>query len=77
VTPPVARAAALLALAGVLAGCVASLPEAGGAPPSDPLPEVRSLPPAPGMVWVGGSWHWDGRDWAWIPGRWEAAPPPR
>jgi hypothetical protein len=61
----------------VVAGCVTPLPEANGAPPPDPMPEVQSLPPAPGMVWVAGSWHWDGRTYAWIPGRWENAPPSR
>jgi hypothetical protein len=71
--PLVARLAVLAG--GLLAGCVAPLPEAPVAPPSDPMPEVRSLPPAPGMVWAAGSWHWDRRDWTWIPGRWEMPPP--
>ena len=68
------RLAALLAIA-TLSGCVASLADAPPSVPPAPLPEVRSLAPAPGMVWVAGSWHWDDHDWAWIPGRWETAPP--
>jgi len=62
-----------------LSGCVAPLADAPlFAPPAPPapLPEVRSLAPAPGLVWVAGSWHWDDHDWVWIPGRWETAPPP-
>ena len=73
------RLAALLAaaLSGyVFTGCVAPLADAPLAAPPAPLPEVQSLAPAPGMVWVAGSWHWDGHDWAWIPGRWETRPPP-
>ncbi len=68
---------ALLAVALTFAGCAAPLWEGPVPPPTEPMPEVRSLPPAPGMVWVAGSWHWDGRAYAWIPGRWETAPPSR
>ena len=30
--------------------------------------------PEPGVVWARGYWDWDGNSWAWIPGRWVAAP---
>ncbi len=68
-------ASSLLALAVLLAGCVAGLGDVPPSAPPAPLPELRSLAPAPGMVWVAGSWHWDGHDWVWIPGRWETPPP--
>jgi hypothetical protein len=62
------------AFAAALSGCVAGLGEAPPFAAPEPLPEVRSLVPAPGMVWVAGTWHWSDRDWVWIPGRWETAP---
>ncbi|MFT3773894.1 MAG: hypothetical protein QM820_51655 [Minicystis sp.] len=66
--------AAVLAVSGVvLAGCVAGLGD-GPAPPA-PLPEFQSPAPAPGMVWVAGSWHWNGTEHVWIPGHWESPPP--
>ncbi len=44
-------------------------------PPPATLAENPPAPPAPNAVWVGGYWHWTGMQYAWIPGRWEAAPP--
>jgi hypothetical protein len=57
-------------------GCVAAAnePQARHGPAPAPLPEVRTAAPAPGMVWVAGSWHWDGIDYVWLPGRWESPP---
>jgi hypothetical protein len=57
--------------------CVAGAPDrpAGIPAPPAPLSEIRSDPPAPGMVWVPGSWHWNVDDYVWLPGRWESAPP--
>jgi hypothetical protein len=71
-----AAAACGLALA-FTAACVGSAPDrpAHGAEPPAPLPEITSGPPAPGMVWVPGAWHWDGARYVWIPGRWETPPP--
>lgn len=66
---------AAAACAAMLSGCVAGLGEAPPYAAPEPLPEIRSLAPAPGMVWVAGSWHWNDRGWVWIPGRWETAPP--
>jgi len=61
-----------------LAACVAGAPETpargAGAPP--PLSEVKTAPPAPGMVWIPGAWHDDGVQYVWIPGRWESPRPP-
>ncbi|HVY44889.1 MAG TPA: hypothetical protein VHB21_03380 [Minicystis sp.] len=37
-----------------------------------PLPEQRYAAPAPGMVWIAGSWHWDGARYVWLPGHWES-----
>lgn len=65
----------LLPLVASLVGCVAGLGDSPPGTPPAPLPELQSLAPAPGMVWVAGSWHWNDRDWVWIPGRWEAPPP--
>jgi hypothetical protein len=64
----------LLTSTALLAGCVAGLGDQPPGMPSAPLPEIKSLPPAPGMVWVAGSWHWNDHDWVWLPGRWEMAP---
>lgn len=47
------------------------------APPPAPLPEGPSSPPTPGMVKVGGSWHWDRNHYEWIPSHWVTAPPGR
>jgi hypothetical protein len=66
----------LVVMAASVAGCVAGLGDAPPAAMPEPLPEVRSLAPAPGMVWVAGGWHWNDRAFVWIPGRWEIAPPP-
>ncbi len=65
----------VITFAAALSGCVAGLGDAPpGAPPS-PLPEVRSLATAPGMVWVAGAGTGTTGDWVWIPGRWETPPP--
>jgi WXXGXW repeat (2 copies) len=67
-----------LMLALGLAACVAGIGGEGGPVTAAPaaLAELPSLAPAPGMVWVAGSWHWNDHGWVWIPGRWESAPPP-
>jgi uncharacterized protein YcfJ len=41
--------------------------------PPAPRIEVIGVPPAPGYVWVGGEWIWNG-GWAWSGGRWCAPP---
>jgi hypothetical protein len=67
-----ARLALALLLSFTLAACVTGL-----APPEAPapLPEFPFPAPAPGMVWVAGTWHWDGTDHVWLPGHWESPPP--
>lgn len=74
---PIPRAAALLLTGALLTGalltgCVTGLgiPEAPA-----PLTEFHYNAPAPGMVWIAGSWHWDGTDHVWLPGHWESPPP--
>ena len=44
-------------------------------PPPERM-EVRSGPPGPGYVWVGGHYAWQRGDYLWIGGRWEAPPQP-
>jgi hypothetical protein len=55
------------------------------APPPEQLVQVRMAPPPPqqevqtampsaGMVWVGGSWVWNGVQHVWVPGHWVAPP---
>jgi hypothetical protein len=61
--------------AGVV-GCATGPGAAVRSAPPAPLPEIRSLAPATGMVWVPGYWHDDGADYQWVPGHWEAPPPP-
>jgi len=57
--------------------CVVGAPDRppGIPEPPAPLPEIRSEPPAPGMVFTKGAWHWNGADYVWVPGRWESPPP--
>ena len=43
--------------------------------PPAPVVEVRTVAPGPRYVWVDGYHRWDGRAYAWVPGRW--AMPPR
>ncbi len=69
-------------VAAVLTSSCGSAPQAHpprsvfvGRPPPEPLPEVRSGPPAAGMTWISGYWHYTGPDYVWIPGHWEAARP--
>ena len=38
--------------------------------------ERRGPPPAPGTVWITGFWQWNGTQYAWTPGRWEAPQQP-
>lgn len=79
-TPPSFRPLIHAALAATLLtspACVVGAPDrpAGVPAPPAPLPEFRSDPPAPGMVWTAGAWHWNGADYVWVPGRWESPPP--
>lgn len=70
------RASALAALTLALTGCVLGAPSGAvrpAAPP--PLPEWKTGPAAPGLVWIAGGWHWDGAAWVWLPGHWESPPP--
>ena len=36
--------------------------------------EQQSPMPGPGHVWVGGYWNWNGSQYAWTPGQWQAPP---
>jgi hypothetical protein len=45
-----------------------------GAPPPQPIVEVRTVPRDPEEIWIPGYWHWTGIQYAWIPGHWELAP---
>jgi YXWGXW repeat-containing protein len=36
--------------------------------------EVRTAAPGPRYVWVEGYHRWDGRAYAWVPGRWVVPP---
>jgi WXXGXW repeat (2 copies) len=73
----------LLALA---AGCVVERPPprpAGEveiiAPRAPPAVRYEVAPPPPAgradvVVWERGHWHWDGRDWEWVPGHFVERP---
>jgi hypothetical protein len=43
-------------------------------PPPAPLAEELTPQPQPASVWIAGYWHWNGIQYAWIPGHWEAKP---
>jgi hypothetical protein len=42
--------------------------------PPAPIVEARAVAPGPGFVWVSGFHAWNGRAYAWVPGRWERPP---
>lgn len=42
--------------------------------PPAPLPEQVKGPPASGMTWAAGHWHWDDLRWVWVPGHWLTPP---
>jgi len=64
----------LLVVGAVLAGCADEAPPPHFSPAPAPLPEIVTGPPAPGMVWVAGCWHWDGEGYVWLPGHWDSPP---
>ena len=75
--------AVLVACLLVLAGCVvepASAPPPGSyavvAPMAPPPPRVEVIPvaPSPVHIWAPGHWHWDGREYVLVPGRYIARP---
>ncbi len=68
-----------------LAGCVvepapAPPPPPGAyavvAPVAPPPPRVEVIPVAPGPthIWAQGHWHWDGREYVWVSGRYLERP---
>lgn len=70
-----------LAAAVCLSGCVVTARAPGSAvvyvdrPPPAPVAEVVPVSPGVGYVWVGGYWHWNGREHVWTRGHW-ARPTP-
>ena len=42
--------------------------------PPAPIVEVRPVAPGPRYVWLDGHQRWDGRAYAWVPGRWVLPP---
>ena len=44
--------------------------------PPRPVVERVVRRPAPGYVWVGGYYRWNGRAYLWTPGRWVYPPRP-
>ena len=70
---PVRRAAFVVVVGFVVAGCVEREPVVVQAPPPPPPPqaEVAVAQPAPGYVWVPGHWAWRRRaGYVWVPGQW-------
>ena len=43
--------------------------------PPPPLAETVPPPPAGDVLWIPGSWAYDGRGYAWTGGHWEIPPP--
>ncbi|HEY1724028.1 MAG TPA: YXWGXW repeat-containing protein [Steroidobacteraceae bacterium] len=66
---------AVLMAAFTLGGCVVTArPEYVGdtvmvAPPA-PQAEVIGVAPAPGYIWMGGYWGWEGGRHVWVGGHW-------
>jgi hypothetical protein len=48
--------------------------EVTGPPPADQVDTVIGVAPAPGYVWVGGSYGWGGGRWVWHAGYWGRPP---
>ena len=48
------------------------LPELGGGHPGRPVVLVENYQPVSGYVWINGGWSWDGREWIWTGGHYEA-----
>jgi hypothetical protein len=44
--------------------------------PPRPLVERVLRRPGSNYVWVGGYYHWSGRSYIWVPGRWTLPPRP-
>jgi hypothetical protein len=78
-TPCLALAALLLAS---VAGCVVAPPPqpqaVAYAPAAPPPARYEPVPPPPGppevFYWQPGRWHWDGRGWVWVSGRYVERP---
>jgi hypothetical protein len=76
---PILAAAVLTAS---LAGCIVEQPRRAGfaaeviVPTAPPPPryEVIPTPPREFVEWRPGHWHWDGREYAWIPGEYVERP---
>jgi len=66
------RSVRLLAV-GLALSCCLSGPVSAQVPPYGPIPPPRAevVPPPPGAryIWQPGHWFWNGRAYAWIPGR--------
>ena len=59
-------------------GVVVEAPPAAGevyvdSEPPPPVVESITVAPAPGFIWVGGAWFWEGR-WVWHAGHWGRPP---
>ena len=66
----------LAAAAAALGGCVAGAPDGAVRPrPPAPLPEWKTGPATPGLVWFPGTWQGDGVAYVWVPGHGESPPP--
>jgi WXXGXW repeat (2 copies) len=65
-----------LVLAGALAMNAPAAEVIVNIAPPRPIVETRVVAPGPGYVWVAGYHRWDGRAYAWEPGRWERPPHP-
>ena len=73
-----------LPLLSLSAGCVVEEPRRGPvveivAPKPPPPVRYEVAPPLPPervetVVWDPGHWHWNGRDWEWIPGHYVERP---
>ena len=73
------RPVAVWVIAGSAAGCVAAATAPPTrvvvvtGPPPAPIVEEITPQPQPKSIWIAGYWHWNGIQYAWIPGHWEAA----
>ena len=43
-------------------------------PPPPPCPEAVPPPPMRTTIWIGGFWQWNGAEWVWVAGSYQARP---
>jgi len=75
VTPAFERGAGFFDVVRTQGGRYSSIPDYAPPPPSAPAYDEPVPPPRRGQVWVQGHWEWQGDNYYWVHGKFEAARP--